>query len=356
MAFDLKKHLKTLCEIAAPSGHEGPVYDALREVWVGYVDEMKTDGLGNLIAIRYGSGPEPRRRLMLTAHMDEIGLMVSEVCEGFILTETLGGIDYRPLLMQPVWVHGQQKLRGIFAAAPPHMTLNRKNYPSGDELWIDVGLPADEVTSLVQVGDLVTFDAPPLELKGERLVSKSLDNRASVAVLTACLDELSRRQHAWDVAVVATVMEERGRQGAISAAFQTMPDLALAIDATFALQPGVSDDDGFALGSGPTIGRGPNFHPLLFKHLRDLAKAEDIKYQIEALPSDSGTDAWPIQVSRMGVPTALLSIPLRNMHTPVEMIDMSDLRWTLRLATAFITGLEPDFLETIAWPREEDES
>lgn len=350
MLFDLKSHLKQLSEIAAPSGHEAPVREAIRAAWTGLVDEFHTDGLGSLIAIRRGTGPEPRRKIMLCAHMDEIGLIASEICGAFIHTEMLGGVDYRVLLNQPVIVHGRRALKGMFGAAPPHMALDRKKYPGANELWVDVGLPAEEVSQLVRVGDLITFDSPFFDLKGERVCGKSLDNRASVAALTLCLDELSRRAHAWDVFAVASVQEEVGSHGAITAAFQIQPDLAVAIDGTFGTQRGVDDDEGYALGGGPTISRGPNFHPRLVQVCRDLAKELDIKLQVEVLPGHSGTDAWLIQVSREGVPVLLLGIPLRNMHTPVEVLDLRDVSRTGRLLAAFVASLKPGFLDEIAWP------
>jgi putative aminopeptidase FrvX len=348
MPLDLKEHLKQLSQIAAPSGREEAMGAFLRTAWADLVDSFETDGLGSLIALKRGSGPEPRPRLMVCTHMDEVGLIVSQIRQGFILTHTLGTADYRVLLGQPVIVHGRRPLPGVFGAAPPHMTVDRKKYPSWDELWIDVGLPADEVAALVQIGDMITFDSPPLELKNHRIAAKSLDNRASVAALTACLDELTHRQHAWDVYAVASVLEERGGQGAVTATNRIRPDLAITLDVTFGTQPGVRDDDGFALNSGPTIGRGPNFPSWLEQALHQVARDEEIKTQIEPLPGSSGTDAWHIQVSHEGVPTLLISIPVRNMHTPVEVVDLRDVQRAARLLTAFISGLAPGFLATTA--------
>ena len=359
MPLDLKEHIKQLSGLAAPAGHEGAACDAIRAAWAGLADRFEVDGLGNLIATKTGSGPEPRRKVMLCAHMDEIGLIVAEIRAGFIRAGMLGGIDARVLLSQPVLVHGQRPLPGVFGAAPPHMARNRTEYPTLDELWIDVGLPHEDVTALVRVGDVITFDAPAIELKGDRLAGKSFDNRVSVAAITVCLEELATRQHAWDVVAVASVQEEVGSHGAIAAAYRVQPDIAIAIDGTFAAQAGANDDETFKLGDGPTLGRGPNFHPLLFKHAREVAKAEEFKHQIEVLPGNSGTDAWLIQVSREGVPSLLFSIPMRNMHTPVEVVDVRDVRRTGRWMAALIAGMGPSFLDEIAWPetaREEGEA
>ncbi len=349
MPLNLKNHLKQLSETPAPSGHEERVRAVIRDAWAPLVDSFDQDGLGNLIAVKRGTGSEPRRRVMLCAHMDEIGMIVAEVRDGFVRTLPLGGVDYRALLAQPVIVHGRRALPGVFGAAPPHMSRDRKKYPPADELWIDVGLPADEVAALVRPGDLVTLDAPFVSLRGERVAGKSLDNRASVAAVTVCLDELARRSHAWDVLAVAAVQEEVNLAGAAAAAYRLQPDLAIAIDATFGEQHGANDDETYTLGDGPTLGRGPNLHPGLFKALRDLAKEQEVKLQIEVLPGNSGTDAWAIQVSRAGVPTALLSIPIRNMHTPSEVVDLRDITRVGRLMAAFIETLADDTLGRIGW-------
>lgn len=349
MSFDLKAHLKMLCAIHAPSGHEALIRDAIRAAWGDLVDEITTDGLGSLIATRHGSGPEPRRRVMLCAHMDEIGLIVAEIVDGFIRTSTLGGIDYRTMLHQPVIVHGRETLAGLFGAAPPHMVRSRKQYPEADDLWIDLGLPAERVHEMVRVGDIITVDAPPVALKGERFAAKALDNRASVAAVTLCLHELAGRAHAWDVVAVASAQEETFGAAAAAAAYLVEPDIALVLDVTFGAQRGTGDDESFALGEGPTISRGPNLHPGLLRALRDTARDEELKLTVEPMPGSSGTDAWAVQVSRTGIPTALLGIPLRNMHSPSEVVDLRDIRRTARLMSAFIARLDADFLDSIAY-------
>jgi endoglucanase len=350
MPLDLQEHLRALCTAPGPSGHEGPVRAVIHAAWTGRADELHTDALGNLIALKRGSGPQPRRTIMLCAHMDEIGLIVAEVREGFIRTAPLGGMDYRALLAQPVLVHGRRTLKGLFGAAPPHMVRSRDKYPTPADLWVDVGLPADEVAALVRVGDIITIDAPAVPLKGDHLAAKALDNRLAVAVLTLCLDELTRREHAWDVVGVAAVQEEVGSYGALAAAYQIAPDIAIAIDGTWGAQKGVGDDEGFALGDGPTIARGPNFHPLLVKALHAAADEMEIAVQIEAMPGSSYTDAWEIQVSREGIPTGLISVPMRNMHTPAEVVNLRDVTRAGRLLAAFIAGLALDFLDSLAWP------
>lgn len=350
--LDLKTHLKTLTETHAPSGHEAPIRDVVREAWRGLTDRIEYDRLGSLIGIRSAAQPlDPPRRVMLAAHMDEIGLMVRDVVDGFIFVHRISGVDARLMLAQPVIVHGRRPLPGVVASVPPHLLPAdaRKKYPGFDELLIDVGLPAAEVEQLVRIGDLITPDAPLVELNGQRVAGKAMDDRACVAAVTACLNTLKGMHHRWGVYAAATVQEETGLYGAATAAYHIQPDIAIALDVTFAPQPGVDGDDTCEMNGGPAIGIGPNFHPKLVEKIKDTARAYEIKTQDDILPGASGTDAWSIQVALEGIPTALLSIPIRNMHSPVETVDLRDIERTGRLLAHFIAGLDDNFLKAIDW-------
>lgn len=350
--FDLKAHLKTLVEAHAPSGHEGPVRDLVRDAWYGLVDEFDQDRLGSLIGIKHAtqSSPHPRK-IMLAAHMDEIGMMVRDVADGFIYVHRIIGVDNRVMLAQPVLIHGRQPLPGIVASVPPHLLKGNNNnkYPDFDALVIDVGLSADEVSQLVQVGDLITVDVPMIDLGVNRIAAKALDDRACLAAVTACLHHLQRLHHRWDVYAVATVQEETGLLGAKTAAYAIQPDIAIALDVGFAKQPNVPEEKAIEMGAGPGIGIGPNFHPKLNEKLKDTARKLEIKLQDDLLPGASGTDAWSIQVALTGIPTALLEIAIRSMHSPVETADIRDVERCGRLLAEFIAGLDADFLEAIMW-------
>jgi tetrahedral aminopeptidase len=350
--FELKEHLKSLVETHAPSGHEAPIREVIRAAWQNLVDEFDQDKLGSLIGIRRATRTvEKRRRIMLAAHMDEIGMMVSAVRDGFIFVQRVAGMDNRIMLAQPVQVHGRRSLPGIVASTPPHLLTPeaRKQYPTFEQLVIDVGLPAAEVEALVRIGDLVTPDTPMIELQGKFVAGKAMDDRACVAAVTHCLNELQSMQHSWDVYATATVQEETGLYGARTAAYHIQPDIAIALDVTFAEQSGVSQDDASEIGGGPSIALGANIHPKLFDRIIEVAKTYEIKHQIEAIPAATGTDAWAIQVARDGIPTALLSIPLRNMHSPVETVDLRDIERTGRLLAQFIASLDSSFMNAIDW-------
>jgi endoglucanase len=201
----------------------------------------------------------------------------------------------------------------------------------------------------VRVGDLVTMRRELVELKGGVVAGKALDDRVSVAAAALCLEELSRVRHRWDVYVVATVQEEVGVKGAITSTYGLHPDVGIAIDVTFAKQPGTADEYTYELGKGPTIGIGPNFHPKLGEALVETAQALEMSYHLEPAERPGGTDAYAIQVSREGIPAGLLSIPLRNMHTPVETVSVKDVERVGRLLAAFIAGLDGNFMDRLVW-------
>lgn len=348
--FDLKAHLQSLVEAHAPSGYEGPVRAIVREAWQGLVDDYDQDKLGSLIGIKRATKPtEPRRKIMLAAHMDEIGLMVRDVVDGFVFVGRVGGIDQRVMMAQPVLVHGKRPLKGYVGTVPPHLLTAdmRKQYPTLEHLVVDLGLPAEQVADLVRIGDVITLDTPMLELGKHLLAGKAMDDRACVAAVTACLNELQAMQHAWDVYATATIQEETGLIGARTSAHRIQPDVAIALDVTFAEQDGVPEDVGSKLNGGPSIALGPNIHPKLYERITAVAEQYEIKYQVDPIPGATGTDAWAIQVARDGIPTALLSIPLRNMHSPVETLDLRDVERAGRLLALFIASLDGDFLSAI---------
>jgi len=348
--------LRQLSEAEGIAGHEEPVRELLRQTWRPFVDEMREGKLGSLIALKRGTTDDtPRPKLMLAAHMDEIGLMVTGIEKGFLRIGRVGGTDRRVLLGLEVVVHGRRDLPGVVATRPPHVLpkAERKKTVPWDQLFVDVGLPAEDVEEVVQIGDLISIRREMVELKNRRVAGKAMDDRACVAAVTLALEQLTNVSHIWDVFAVATVQEEVGLKGAITSAYGVAPDLAVALDVTFAKHPGVSEWDAVSMGKGPAIGVGPNFHPGLVARLKEVATAHEVPYQMEPAPGRSGTDAWAIQVTHEGVPTALVSVPLRYMHQPVETLVAQDVERASRLLTAFIAGLEMDFLEKLAWNHDE---
>jgi len=343
--------LKRLSEACGVSGYEQEIRDIVRGEYSRYADEIRVDALGNVIALKRGNGPAPRPSIMVATHMDEIGLVVAEIERGFIHFQQVGGYDDRVLLGQEVTVHGRRALAGIIGARPPHLLPpeEREKPIPYEKLLIDTGLAPEELAPLVRVGDMVTMRREFREIKGGLVAGKALDDRAAVAAAIICLDELTRLHHRWDLYAVATVQEEVGAKGAITSAYGLQPDIGIAIDVTWAKQPGTPDEYTYELGQGPTVGCGPNFHPRLQEALAKTAQDLEMSYHLEPAARPGGTDAYAIQVSRSGVPSALISIPQRNMHTPVETIAVKDVERTGRLLAAFVSRLDDTFLDSLAW-------
>lgn len=352
--MDTFKLLQTLTEVPGPSGFEQSAADVLQELWEPYVDSLAVDRVGTVLGLKKGQGSEPRPRLLIAAHLDEIGLLVANIEEkhgfGYLRLTSLGGVDIRHVHGQIVEVHGRRTLTAVLAGPPTTMQQEeRKGKPYNyEELIADVGLPYEKVQELVSIGDYVTFRQPLRKLQGRRVTGKALDNRSSVAALTLCLEHLNGRSHTWDVLAAATSQEETRLLGAYTSAHAHEPDAALAIDVTFAKAPGISGDQLLELGDGPALDLGPNVHPGMFAALQEAADAIEMKVHIETHNRASGTDGFALQVARAGIPTGIIGLPLRNMHTVVEVVDMDDVERCGRLMAEFIIRLDNQFLDNLA--------
>jgi endoglucanase len=334
--------LDRLLRVAAPSGHEAPAAAIWRED--ASFAEVSTDGLGSSIA-RIG---EAAPLLAVVGHIDEIGLAITHIDEqGFLWFTSIGGWDPQILVGQRIEIRTRDAtVPGVVGRKPIHLLEpdQRKKVVQLKSLHIDVGA-ADrgEAAEMVRIGDPVVIAAEPVEVAGGRLVSRSMDNRLGSYIALEAL----RRCHERDAmrgsfAAVAAVQEEIGTYGARTSAFAVRPDLAVAIDVTHATDaPGVDEKQlgSHPLGSGPVIGRGSTLSPKVFELLVEAAETAGIEHTIEASGRSTGTDADAIQISRSGVPTGLVSIPLRYMHSPVEMVDLGDVEATVALIAAFAESL-----------------
>ncbi len=333
------------------SGFEAPIREQISAAWRPLVNEMSVSNLGSLHGLCYGQADQPRPRLLLSAHMDAIGLMVSGITTGFLNFTQIGGVDTRILPGQPVTVHGRRDLPAVIAQPPARLLPPESgdNPVKMENLWIDTGLLPEEVAGLVRVGDRISFSQSPIELGTDLLSGHSLDNRASVAALTICLEELQNRSHAWDVWAVASVQEETVLGGAQTSPFLIRPDLAVVIDVTFGKSPVSNDYKTHPVGKGVVLGWGPNIHPGLYETFKDLAEKLEIPNEMEPMSRHSGTDAIGIQVVAEGIPCMVLGIPLRYMHTPVEVVSLKDIQRVGRLLAEFIVRLDADYLQKLSW-------
>jgi putative aminopeptidase FrvX len=339
--------LQSLLTAPGPPGHESEPARVWREAAEAFADEVTTDKLGSTIARVNGSGDGPL--MVVVGHIDEIALLVSHVSDkGYLHVVQSGGWDAQVLVGQRVQVFTRDGvLPGVVGRKPPHLTdaEERKKAVELKNLHVDIGAKdADEARSLVATGDQVLIAAEPLELPNGRLASRALDNRLGVFVAI----EVARRVkeaggNAGPVAGVAAVQEEIGAHGARVMAYGLEPDLAVVVDVTHATDaPGVDAGElgEHGLGSGPVITRGAIVSRRVNDLLDEVAAAEGIACTTEASGSRTGTDADAVHLSRTGVPTAVVSIPLRYMHSPVELVDLADVEATIRLITALALHLE----------------
>lgn len=342
-----KEFIQLLSEASGVSGHENEVSLFIQKAFEPYCDEVKVDLLGNIIAVKRGAEAS-NGKIMLAAHMDEIGLMVKDIDKnGFVRFTNIGGVDQRTLPCQEVIIHGKEKIYGIIGVKPPHLTDDeeRSKALKMEELMIDTGYSKEDLEKLITIGDVITMKRSVTVLKNDWLSGKAFDDRAGVAVLYACMKELQHMNHQMEVYFTATVQEEVGTRGATTSTYSIEPDIGIAIDVGFGRTPELKQFDTIELEKGPAITLGPNIHPQVFNGLKSTAKSNYIDYQVEVAPGSSGTDAWPMQVSRAGVATGVLSIPLRYMHTSVETLSLSDIEKTGKLLAAFIVGLNDKKME-----------
>ena len=344
------KFLKQLLETPSATGTEIAVAELVRERLAGTADEIQTDVMGSVHARLSGTGVAPS--LMLSAHMDEIGLMVTYISdEGFLSVSSVGGVDAAILPGMRVDVHASnsmEPLRGVVGRKPIHLIEpdERKNVTPIDKLVIDLGMPAKRVKKLVMVGDVITFGVGFERFGKNMAVSRAFDDKAGVWIATRVLETLAEEGRApGDFIVAATVQEEIGTRGAITSTYSVNPDVAVAFDVTHATDyPGIDKTKygKIVCGEGPVIARGPNINPAVFERLVAAAEAEGIPYQIEAEPGVTGTDARSIQITRGGIPTGLVSVALRYMHTPTEVVSLDDLDATVKLLVRFARDLGED--------------
>lgn len=331
--------LKDLSTYPGVSGREEKLSGYIAKLFEKYCSKVEIDKFYNVIGIKKGSSGADKK-IMVTAHLDEIGMLVKSIDEkGFIKMSNIGGIDSKVLLAQEVTIHGKKDIFGVVGAKPPHLLKpdEVKKAVKMEDLSIDTGLSAEEVKEIVSIGDVITFKVDPFVLQNNKLSSKSFDNRAGVTALIDIMENLTKINHEYDVFFVATSQEEVGLRGANIAAYNVKPDLAIVIDACHGEIPEAPKESVYPLGKGPAIAVGPNLHKRLTKMMMDLAKEENIPYQTDVEPGNTGTEAWAVQVSRSGIPTLLVSVPLKYMHTVIETLSVNDMKNTGRLVSRFIS-------------------
>ncbi|HXL04716.1 MAG: M42 family metallopeptidase [Firmicutes bacterium] len=325
----MKDLLKKLVEAFGPAGNESRIRDVIRKEVEGLVDEVTVDAMGNLIAIRRGQGP----RVMIAAHMDEIGVIVTHIDdEGFVRFSNMGGIS-------PFMLIGQRVIfdNGTIGAFGMEKLDDMKDLKL-NKMFIDIGAKdGASAKEKVSIGDIGAFHREA-HFQGDRVIAKSLDNRAGCAVLVQALKELAGREIPNQVYAVFTVQEELGLRGAKTAAYGINPDVGFAVDVTGTGDTPEAPTMAVKLGEGPTIkvkDRVVLTHPRVRRFMTETAEKNGIPYQLEILEG-GGTDTGPIHLTREGVPSGAISVPTRYIHTPSEMADMNDMKNAVKLFVAIL--------------------
>ncbi len=329
--MNIKETLFSLSSLDAigniPDGSE-----KAQELLSKYCKVTKED---NLTLVGFLKG-ESDYTLMLDAHIDQIGMVVTNIDEnGFLTVAKSGGIDIRSLASRRVTVHSKEKITAVFCTTPPHLSKEAKEYSDISEIKLDTAL-GKKAREIISVGDYVTFSCEPFELLNNRVCGRSFDDRAAVACLIEVAKRLSEEELPFNVAFVLSDGEELGMRGVRPAAFKVNPDEAIAVDVSFGDGIGISEDECGKLGGGGMIGISPSLDSRISKKLITLSKENNIPYQTEVMGSRTGTNADMISVNRNGVKTCTLSIPLRNMHSDVETLDLSDLESVCSLLYRYI--------------------
>ena len=276
------------------------------------------------------------RTLMLDAHIDEVGFVVTSVmADGFLKVANVGGIDSRFLPALPVIIHGKKDVPAVFVSTPPHLLKDEDTVKDVDAVFLDTGL-GEKALEVISVGDFVTFSSDIQRLSGTRISGKSLDDRSAVACLIEVASRVYDKELPLNIIFCLSEYEELGTRGAKTASFEIDCDQAIALDVSFGDAPDVAASKCGKLGKGAMVGVSPVLDKKITNALIDCAEKKNIPYQLEVMGGTTGTDADSISIAKSGVPCGLISIPLRNMHTPNEVIDLKDTQSVCDILEAYI--------------------
>jgi endoglucanase len=341
--------LKAIVNVPSPSGYEERAAEIYRGYTRAFADEIRTDVHGNVAAIL---NPGAKVRVMLAGHMDEIGFIIHYISEeGLIYFSGIGGHDSVVPVGQRVWIHGKERIPGIIGRKAIHLLKEdeRKKKPELDDLWIDVGATSRaQVEEFVALGDVVTFQYEFEHLMNDRATARGFDNKMGSFIVAEAL-RLLKNDGGLDPGVgvfaVATVQEEIGLRGARTSSFWIEAQSGLAVDVNHAVDyPGVSKTKYGALdiGKGPSVMRGANANAIVFRMIREAAAAEEIPYQVDVAAGGTGTDGNAMQLNRGGMAVGIVGVPLRYMHTPCELLSLTDVENCARLMAAYCRFVKPD--------------
>lgn len=337
----IKRLIEELTRPVGVSGDEGEAANTACALLSAY-GKTTTDALGNVICT-VKAAEEGMPHILLDAHLDQIGLIVQSVDDkGFVHVTNCGGIDRRVLMASDVTVYGTKPLFGVICSSPPHLSAvgDEKKTPKLEDIAIDVGLSKQQAQQMIAPGDRVTLAGQVDTLIGGQVVSQALDDRVSCAAILRCLALLKDKDIPCGLSVLFSTREEVGGQGAATGAFSIRPTEAIVVDVSYAHTPDSPRHKCGDMGKGPMIGIAPVLSRALSTHLCELAQREGIPHQVEVMDGVTGTNADRIVVSRSGVVSGMVSIPIKYMHTPIETVSPDDVEHTARLLAAYIMDKE----------------
>lgn len=332
--MDIKEVIFTLCAAQGVSGSEESAVAVCARLLESYAD-LRTDANGNLYAVTGDS--DAKKTILLDAHLDRIGLIVTGVNDrGFVKVDKCGGMDIR--VLQNAVLTTEDGLKGIVCGLPPHLSDGSEDKATPiDKVWLDFGMSGEEAKKRIHIGDKLTFCTQPAMLAGGKITAPALDNRSGAAALIKTAALLSEKDVPYRVVMLFSAQEETYGTGALTGAYQIDADEAIVVDVSFSNQPDVSGQyGGVELNRGPMLGFSPILSKPMSEKLQELAKRENIPLQYEAMSGRTGTNADHISVSKRGVKTALLSVPERYMHTQAEVVHPADVEHTAALIAAYI--------------------
>lgn len=333
--MDLEKSIMSLADVRGVSGDETAAAELALSMLKSYTDDCFIKN-GNVIGRLGCKGAKPH--ILLDAHIDQIGFTVTHITDdGFLKIAGCGGIDRRLLLAQQVTVLGSKPLDGVICAIPPHLETDENKVPEMEDICVDVGLSKARAEEMISLGDKIVFSSRCEKLQGDRITGAALDDRCGVAAILRALELVKGKALQCELTVMFSTQEEVGERGAKIGAFDIEPDIAIAVDVSFALTSDDSELKCGKIGGGCMIGFSPVLDRELSQMFKTVAEKNDLSYQIEVMSGTTGTNADRFSVNKSGVKAVTLSIPLKYMHTPVEVISLSDVENTAQLISAYIT-------------------
>lgn len=341
--MELYETLERLCPLAGPSGYENTVAQAAKALLEPLVDEVAIDRLGSVIGVKRCGKPNAKR-LLLDAHLDEIGLVVTGIEEGFLRFGEIGGVDPRMLPARELTILTKpEPIFGIVACLPPHVqtAADHDKAVALDELRIDIGMTQAEAEKAVPIGTPIVYREGVRRLTGDQVCGKSLDDRSCFAILLRTAELLKDMPLDVDVYIMGSTREEVSGTGAVVGTNGVAPDWCVAVDVTHAATPDLShpSDRACTMYGGAAIGVGPNMTWTLTDRMVEKAKAKKLPYQLEVMSGSTGTNGWYMQTCLEGIPTSVVSLPLKYMHSPIEVVALEDMEHIAQLLSAFAVDL-----------------